>query len=173
MSENKKIPCTQENFDKVKEIFENVINEKLIDAKLDKKKICAEFEGLLKINLEIEPSIQEDQECQDLKNQIEKRQNEALRLKSNIQSSRIAYIEVVKTKIDTILEDIFPKIEMFEEEEDVEELVNEDFNTRLNILDECITNLTLQLANTNSILQSSVKKYDENAQAINNFLNNL
>ncbi|OHT15935.1 hypothetical protein TRFO_13601 [Tritrichomonas foetus] len=168
--EDNKIPCTQEDLDKVESMFSDIIFSKLSNANLNFDKINKEFDNILRMSLKIMPSIKDDQESQEIQNKIESRQKEAIRLKNVIQSNQQLFIENVQLQIERLLAEKCPKIIDFDEEEEKEESLSEEFKTRLSILDECIENLSKQLKETNEIMQKSEKKYENNAKNIESFL---
>ncbi|KAK8884170.1 hypothetical protein M9Y10_043276 [Tritrichomonas musculus] len=166
-----KIPCTKDDLEKAEEIFSHAINEKLSNSNLKLNEISDKFHELLQRCLVIQPSLEEDHESQELKDKIEKSQNKAVRLKTNLEIQRNLIITNVREKIEKMLQEKCPKIEDFDEESILDdEIHDEEFLANLMILDDNIRTLKSQLSETNSRIQYNTKKFKHNAINIENFL---
>jgi len=151
------VSVTTDELEQVVGIFRTSVEKEsqgLLNAKLDINKIVNQFENLIRQKVQVVPSLKEDIKEQDLKNEIEKMQRKALRLKTQIQNNRTMFVEEVRRQAEKQFEERRPRLDdlNIEHSEDIPQDIEKHFR----ILDESIMMLEKQISKEKNEIKDKI-----------------
>ncbi|EAY10765.1 hypothetical protein TVAG_121690 [Trichomonas vaginalis G3] len=161
---------TNEDLGKIVELFSQAISESIGDDQkinLDQNKVNIQFENALRQNLTIIQTPEEEIKGQQIKCQIEKMQQQAIRLQQQILGRKNAFVNTVRTMIDQYLDELIPDTPEIDIDQPIQfpPEVNELFTK----LDEQIDSLEQQVKR--SSMEKTINQLSPFIQSTMNFLN--
>ena len=168
------VTITTEELDHVVNLFK-ISLEKEFKGKnqqiIDTNKIIKQFENVLRQKMQIIPSIKEEREEQDIKNEIEKLQRKALRLKAKLHEKRSSFIEDIRHQTEKTLEEKRPQLNLNDLENDI--IIPEQINSKIDHLDLVISKLKQQIYKEKGSIEEKIEKYEPFLKDSFDFINNL
>ena len=152
------VQCTANELNEIVRRFREALESEIPDSEatvIDTIKIVATFENRLRQRVQIVQSQKEYDEAQELKNQIEKMQRKAMRLKSTLTQNKNLFIDKVREQIEQILDNQRPTIELEEIPSPPKELP-EKAKQRFQVLDECISKLSNQIKEVKTQIDTTI-----------------